>query len=113
MDIEAETARFIARKVGVRALTEVPSQRPDEFVTVEVTGGESGRFPTRVSLAVQAWAQTRARALEIAIECERALWDLDELENVFNPSAEYPYRFPDPDSRTPRYQLGARLYICE
>lgn len=113
MDIEAEVVRFLARKVGVKALTGVPSPRPDEFVTVELTGGGSGRFQTRASLAVQAWAQTRQRALEIAIECERALWDLDELDNVFNPSAEHPYRFPDPDSRTPRYQLGAAAYICE
>lgn len=112
MDAEAEIARSLMRAVGVKAFLEVPADRPDEFITVEQTGSSEGRV-SRVSLAVQAWAKTRKRAREIAEAAAAAAYDLDELDNVFSPEVDSIYRFPDPDSRAARYQLGVVVRVCE
>ncbi len=112
MDAEAAVARSLMQATGVKAFLEVPADRPDEFITVEQTGSSEGRV-SRVSLAVQAWAKTRKRAMEIAQAASAAVYDLDELDNVFGPEVESIYRFPDPDSRMARYQLGAVIRVCE
>ena len=112
MDAEAVVARRLMEAIGVRAYPEVPSDKPGEFITVEQTGSSEGSV-SRVSLAVQAWAQTRKRAREIAEAAKAAVCDLDEVDNIFNPEAESVYRYPDPDSRMARYQLGAVIRICE
>ena len=76
MDVERTVASRISASIGVDAYLEVPRERPDEFVTVELSSTSGGRFVREAVLAVQSWAATRRRAAEIASLVESAVYNL-------------------------------------
>lgn len=97
--------------LGVTTYPEVPADRPDEFCVVELTGGSlDDRFSARPQLDVDCWAQTRARAAQIACDVVSAALAMpDGTENVFNVNITSTYNNPDLDSGTPRYTVGLEL----
>lgn len=111
MDIE----RFVAEKVmdttGFKTVLEVPEMRPDEFVSVERTGGPENRFSDSPTLAVQSWAKTRKRAAEMSKAVSNALKGLMAFDCVFAVDIEKTYRWPDPESGHERYQTVVNLTI--
>lgn len=113
MDVERVVTQRLMGATGIKAVLEVPEERPDEFISVEMTGGTGDRFIRQASLAVQSWAQTRQRAAEIARLVEQATPCLTEEPNIFRAVANGTYRWPDPDSRQARYQTNVELTICE
>ncbi len=113
MDVERVVARRLMDATGVKAVLEVPEDRPREFISVELTGSGPGLYPKTCSLAVQSWAETRRRAAEIAGLVEQAVYGLADEPNVFKAYPDGTYRWPDPDSRQERYQTNAELTICE
>lgn len=113
MDVERVVAKRLMDSTGIRTVLEVPEERPEEFVSVEMTGGGGDRFIRTASLAVQSWAQTRQRAAEISRLVEAAIPDLADEPNIFRAVATGSYRWPDPDSGQPRYQTNVELTICE
>lgn len=113
MDVERVVAKRLMDATGIKAVLEVPGERPDEFISVEMTGGGGDRFVRTASLAVQSWARTRRRAAEISRLVEEATPGLTEEPNVFRAVANGSYRFPDPDSGQARYQTNVELTICE
>ena len=114
MDVERVVAQRLMGATGIKAVLEVPEDRPSEFISVEMTGGTRERLCIQhASLAVQSWAQTRQRAAEIARLVERATPALTEEPNIFRAVANGTYRWPDPDSRQARYQTNVELTICE
>lgn len=113
MDVEREIASFLMARTGVKTVLEVPETRPAEFLSVELTGQSGARFATRYTLAIQAWAQTRKRAAEIAHIAMNASYSADTVENLFAPSVSNTYRFPDPDSKQERYQMTVEVTVCE
>lgn len=114
-DVEAVAARLLAAATGVRCVLEVPPERPSELISVELTGASSDALGVRTEalLAVQSWAPTRRRAREIASAVEAAVPGLAGAPEVFAARAAGTYRFPDPASRSPRYQTTVELVICE
>ena len=114
MDVERVVAQRLMGATGIKAVLEVPEDRPAEFISVEMTGGTRERLCIQhASLAVQSWAQTRQRAAEIARLVEQAAPGLTEEPNIFRAVANGTYRWPDPDSRQARYQTNVELTICE
>lgn len=113
MDIERTVAKRLMDSTGIQAVLEVPGERPEEFISVEMTGGSGSRFVRSAVLAVQSWAKTRKRAAEIARLVEQAVYDLVDEENIFGAIPTSTYRWPDPDSRKERYQTTVELTICE
>lgn len=115
MDVERVAARRLSAATGIRAVLEVPDDRPEEFLSVELTGGFGDYLGVahECQLAVQAWAGTRERAASMARRLEQAAYLLDEEPNIFAPSVSALYRFPDPDSGQERYQLTVELTVCE
>lgn len=114
MDVERVVARRLMGATGIKAVLEVPEDRPAEFISVEMTGGTREKLCIQhASLAVQSWAQTRQRAAEIARLVEQAAPGLTEEPNVFRAVANGTYRWPDPDSGQARYQTNVELTICE
>lgn len=113
MDIERVVAEQLMGSTGIKCVLEVPASRPDEFISVELTGGTGGDFTKTVLLAVQSWAKTRKRACEIASLVEDAAFDLITVDNIFTAEPNGTYRFPDPDSKSERYQTNVNLTICE
>ena len=113
MDIERTVAKRLMAETGVKAVLEVPAKRPEEFISVELTGSTGSRFTQRRTLAVQSWAKTRRRAAEISGLVEQAVPALEDEPEVFSPVATATYRFPDPDSEQERYQTTVELTVCE
>lgn len=113
MDIERVAAKRLMDSTGIKAVLEVANPRPEEFISVEMTGGSGDMFMRTASLAVQSWAKTRERAAEIARLVEAAVPDIADETNVFRAVADGTYRWPDPDSGHERYQTNVELTICE
>lgn len=88
------------------AASTYPPKTGDEFVTVERTSGGVTDMVDRPEITIQTWAQTEARAEEIAIAIRDALL-LESLPyGVHHVSVNAgPYPFWDESTRLPRYQI--------
>lgn len=113
IDIERTVAEILMEQIGVKAVLEVPNDRPDEFLSVELTSTGGTRFAKTCFLAVQSWAKTRKEASELASLVEEITHELEVHPNIFSPQATNTYRFPDPDSGQERYQTTIELLLCE
>lgn len=92
---------------------DVPAERPQRFVTVERTGGKQTPYVDHGTFAVQAWADTRAKAGELAqtVAANITMRLAKDNPNIAQASVESMYNFPDPDSATPRYQITMTAII--
>lgn len=113
IDIERKVASAISAKTDIDVVLEVQTERPDEFISVELIGSDGKQFNPTYRLAIQSWAKTRIRASEIARLVEEVVYYLDENEEMFSPGVDGTYRFPDPDSKQERYQTTAHVTVCE
>lgn len=92
--------------LGHAASTVVPQDAPDEFVTVERTGGSVASKVDHPVFAVQAWAPTDARAEALALAIREAALLSQPPAGIHSfTSVEGPYRFYDEFTRCPRHQL--------
>ena len=98
---------------GLPAYGDVPANRPDEFITVERTGGAKGKILDAGTYAVQVWATTRSRAASLADKTAAYLnTEAPQRPEIAAVNVASAYNFPDPDSRTPRYQLTVSLSLA-
>ena len=82
-------------------------EQPDEFCTVERTGGGSEFSIDRPSILIQCWAETALRASQMAYDLKERI-STKELVSAQVSSAEEAGTsyVPDPDgTRKPRYQI--------
>ena len=84
-----------------------PPKTGDEFVTVERTGGSVVDMVDRPEIAIQTWAESEARAEEMANEI-RSLLLLGSLPyGVHHVAVDSgPYPFWDDFTGKPRYQIA-------
>ena len=111
MDAEMQVVDFINSKgLGATAYYDVPANRPESFVVVELSGGGESDIVVRTPLFdVQCWAPTRPSAARLASDVKGALASMpDELPDAFHVNVTSTYRDRDLDSGTPRYHL-----VCE
>ena len=112
MDIEEVVGKFLLNKTSIKTFLEVPADKPEEFLSVEQTGG--GRsFLEPAQLDVACWAKTRKRAKAISRLVQSVIPDLDDETNLFHPTVENVYRMNDPDSGKPRYVVSIQVWVCE
>ncbi|MBQ9020852.1 MAG: hypothetical protein IJ113_02395 [Eggerthellaceae bacterium] len=79
---------------------------PDEFVTIERTGGAVADMVDHPTIAVQTWAPTDARAEEMANAIRLELLSSSKPFGVHHVTVNSgPYPFWDEETRCPRYQL--------
>lgn len=103
MNIEATIIEYL-NKNGIKAVADIPATRPDEFVTVERTGGSFGSVVLdRPTVAVQAWSTTRYKASELMTEVDTLMRNLVSISGVSKCSRNSLYNYPD-ESGHPRYQ---------
>lgn len=112
MDVEEVVARRIRDAIGTPAYLDVPKEAPEEFITVEQTGG-GGTYMEAALLDIDCWAKTRKGAKALSRLVAAAVPDLDEEPNIFNPKVENIYRMNDPDTGCPRYVVSISLWVCE
>lgn len=113
MDIERIVAKRLMDATGVGAVLEIPSDRPSEFISVELTGGNWLDFGKQAIVSVYEWAPTRKRAAEIASIVEQSVPLLLAEENIFDAFSDGSYRMPDPESGGARYKTNVNLTIFE
>lgn len=110
MRMYSVTEEFVAHllTLGYDAYANVPASSPDEFVTVERTGGSVADMVDHPAIAVQCWAPTDEAAERMANVLRTQL-----VAGTVRPSGvtriavnSGPYRFYDEYTRCPRYQIA-------
>lgn len=107
IDVEGELIAYLKQVLNLPAYADVPKDRPPRFVTVELTGSSDDVHGAinRPSVAVQSWAPTTAEASELSRKVDDAMLSAPYIvHDLFSCERTSLVRFPDPDSRTPRYQ---------
>lgn len=105
-NIETIIVQYLATKTGMPVSLSVPSPRPDEFITVERTGGAENRYSANAILAVQCWSDSRLHASALANRVSMLLGDAVSVLPLASCSVESNYHFPEvTPPRQERYQL--------
>lgn len=86
------------------------STSPGRYLTVERTGGSETPFVSRPLFAVQAWAESRWEASELANRTAERIRHVTDLDDVADVDILSITDFPSPDGR-PRYQVTCQLII--
>lgn len=112
MSAIAEIRATIQAHTAYAAYADVPSTRPDEFVTIESTGGQTDTRGMREtgSYAVQCWAKSTYRADRMAEEVMDVLNShlADEHAAVAKCDCDAGYNWPSSDD-VPRYQCNLQV----
>ncbi|WP_119697042.1 hypothetical protein [Microbacterium halotolerans] len=114
-DVEALLLDFLeARASTVQFVTQVPSDRPGEFVCLWRNGGAAmNRVVDRPMVTVDTWAPSKARASELAGQVRTLLLgrlgELPQVRGVLEVSGLH--WNPDPESETPRYRFSIQLTV--
>lgn len=111
-NVIASTISEVKARLAVPCSSEVPATRPDEFVTVERTGGQYELGKDNPTLAVQCWASTDAKAYSLALAVAEVLRNMREtVPQVCRSSVSSVYRFDAPGDQQRRYQIVFDL-VC-
>ena len=103
MNIETALIEYL-KECGFDAYANVPVERPEEFVTVERTGGSHDAVAIdRPVVAIQCWASSRLDASILSYNVNSAMLRCD-AEGVMKVSCNSLYNFPDGESGMSRYQ---------
>lgn len=94
---------------GYAAHTYPPADAPAELVTVERTGGAMVDVVDHPTVAIQTWAQSEARAEELAIAIRDALLTSLPYGCASARVSAGPYPFWDNDTGAARFQT---VYEC-
>lgn len=95
---------FLSGALNVPVSGDVPDPKPERFVTLEQTGSRTENYIYHPTLAVQAWAETRADAGELIEEVKAAMAKAIERPKVSSCKLETDYYFPELETKSPRYQ---------
>lgn len=108
LNAEDAVVAYLCGSLPCEVFREVPPEagRPDEFVTVERTGGDMDRFSDSAMFAAQAWAGSRGRAKAISYEvADAAAHAVERMDGCFEASVTSLNNFTDQHSGKPRYQV--------
>lgn len=100
---------------GLRFVTEVPAELPAQFVMLTRVGGPRRDPITDQPMVVfEAWAQSKGDAAELGAELQARVFALAQTEHPLGwiravREVGGLQSFPDPISKTPRYQFTAQL----
>lgn len=109
-DVMVALRRYLMDALGVPVSAAVPADRPTEFCTIERTGGAYELGKDSPNLAVQVWSDTEHGAYTLALVARDALRDSwQSIDGVCRVEVGSIYHFPDPDSRSERYQLDVYM----
>ena len=104
MSAETFYIGFLADRLNAPVSGDIPSPRPEQFVTVEQTGSRQSNLIYSATLAVQSWAESREAAATLNERVKTAMLASKESSHVLRCSLTSDYNFPELDTRSPRYQ---------
>lgn len=109
-DVITALCAYLFKKVGIDCYSYPPDERPDEFITIERTGGAYSLAKDEPNLAVQCWSTTETDAYTLALATREALrMSCDYVDQICKVEVTSIYNFPDPDSDMWRYQIDVYL----
>lgn len=104
MRAEEFFVEFLSNALTVPVSGDVPSPKPERFVTLEQTGSRTENYIYHPTLAVQAWAETRADAGELIDAVKSAMAQAIVEPRISSCDLETDYYFPELETKHPRYQ---------
>lgn len=107
MSAEAILIEFLSGELaasGIPVSGDVPSPRPERFVTVEKTGSSEKDRITKATLAVQSWAKTRAEADSLNEQVKALLRCAVGRKDIMRCHLETDYNYTDTTTNRARYQ---------
>lgn len=86
--------------------TEVPGTRPEKFITLGRTGGETTQHQDRPQVAIQCWHKSRWEAEQLASKVKAWLYNSFAYHpNISLVEVAGSYEFRDPEGRQYRWQV--------
>lgn len=104
MTIEEFIVDYLSGVLSDPVFGDVPSPVPQSFVTVEKTGGRRENKISSATIAVQAWAASRADAADLCAAVEAAMEAIVAEPEISRCALDSSYNFPDLSRKKPRYQ---------
>ena len=111
MDVETLVITACSTPLLVQLYHSIPADRPAEFGTVERTGGDvTGYVVDRALVTVRLYAQTRARASELASAMKDLLQGMTDNEpNVFDVDILSDYLSYDLDAMVASHTINCQI----
>lgn len=112
MSAESFYIGYLSDALDAPVSGDVPSPRPQRFVTVEQTGSRQDNLIYLATLAVQSWAESREAAAELNERVKTAMTASKASPHVLRCSLATDYNYPELDTRSPRYQAIFNVIVC-
>lgn len=108
---EKAVIEYLSGKLEIPVYKDIPKDRPEKFVSVEITGGDCREFVANPQLAIQCWDTTEYNASELAIAVSSELENIVYSNNkIYKCLCKVPYSFSDGSGH--RYQFMCDLYTA-
>lgn len=102
--IEKIILDYLETKLVPPVYMEIPSNPPDEYVTIEKTGGGVDDYIKRATLAIQSHAHSLLRAAQINEDVKAAMDGAITLPEIAKSKLNSDYNFTDTRTKEYRYQ---------
>ena len=102
--IEETVLDYLSEKIPVMVRMEEELDMPDEYVLVEKTGGGKTNHIRRATIAVQSYAVSLYRAMQINEEVKEAMEDIVALDEISRCTLNSDYDYTDTTRKKYRYQ---------
>ena len=104
MTAEEFLVEYLSTALSVHVSGDVPSPKPERFVTVEQLGSRTEDYLYHPRLAIQSWAMDRSTAAKLNEEVKAAMAKAITQPKVSSCELENDYYFPELEIKQPRYQ---------
>ena len=102
--IEETILDYLSEKIQVMVRMEEELDMPDEYVLVEKTGGGKTNHIRRATIAIQSYADSLYRAMQINEEVKEAMEDIVALDEISRCTLNSDYDYTDTTRKKYRYQ---------
>ena len=102
--IEQTIFEYLGGKLSVPDRMEEEPDMPDEYVLIEKTGGEKTNYISRATIAIQSYAKSLYRAMQINEDVKAALEEIVTLDEISRCSLNSDYNYTDTTRKKYRYQ---------
>jgi hypothetical protein len=104
MTAEEFIIQYLANTLTVPVSGDVPSPKPERFVTVEQVASKTENHVYHPRLAVQSWAESRNDASDLNEEVKKAMAAAVAAPEISRCALDTDYNFPELELKHPRYQ---------
>lgn len=102
--IEETILDYLSEKIPVMVRMEEELDMPDEYILLEKTGGGETNHIRRATIAVQSYAGSLYRAMQINEEVKEAMTNITVLDEISRCTLNSDYDYTDTTRKKYRYQ---------